>query len=104
MYTDRQKEVIDWLDSISNGEPKHERINLLILEFLNEYPNYDGSYDSLSIKNWNSIYYMMQAYQSASISKEDDYERDEDGYLLSPCCAEKVNEDIMLCPKCKEHV
>ena len=32
----------------------------------------------------------------------EDYERDEDGYLLSDCCGEILN-DYMICPECKEH-
>ena len=32
-----------------------------------------------------------------------DYERDEEGNMLSPCCGEILDEDIMLCPRCKEH-
>ncbi len=32
-----------------------------------------------------------------------DYDRDEDGNLLSACCAEILDEDNMICPECKEH-
>ena len=34
------------------------------------------------------------------IVEEDD--RDEDGNLLS-CCGDILDEDIMICPTCKEH-
>ena len=29
--------------------------------------------------------------------------RDEDGNLYSDCCGQILDEDIMLCPECKEH-
>ena len=32
----------------------------------------------------------------------DDYDRDEEGNLLS-CCGDILDEDIMICPTCKEH-
>ena len=32
-----------------------------------------------------------------------DYEKDECGNLLSPCCTEILNQDNMICPRCKEH-
>ena len=32
----------------------------------------------------------------------DDYERNEDGEIIS-CCGDVVDEDIMICPTCKEH-
>ena len=32
-----------------------------------------------------------------------DYPRDEDGNLISACCGEILDEDVMLCPECKEH-
>ena len=31
-----------------------------------------------------------------------DYERDEDGNLLS-CCGSILDEDVMICTTCKEH-
>jgi len=31
-----------------------------------------------------------------------DYDRDEDGNLLS-CCGDILDEDIMICPTCHEH-
>ena len=37
--------------------------------------------------------------------KEDiypDYDRDDDGNLIS-CCGDILDEDIMICPTCKEH-
>jgi len=32
----------------------------------------------------------------------DDYDRDEEGNIIS-CCGDIVDEDIMICPTCKEN-
>ena len=65
----------------------------------------------------NSIKKIMKTFETAYNDLQDiiyddpckendifeDYERDEDGNLLSACCGEILDEDVMICMVCKEH-
>ena len=59
------------------------------------------------MKNFETAYNDLQDFICDDPCLEDeifeDYERDEDDNLLSPCCGEILDEDVMLCPECKEH-
>lgn len=59
------------------------------------------------MKNFEQSYNDLQDFIHDDPRQEndiyEDYERDEDGNLLSACCGEMLDEDNMLCPECKEH-
>ena len=51
--------------------------------------------------------YQSDAYdrendRSGDREMSDDYDRNEEGEIIS-CCGDVVDEDIMICPTCKEH-
>lgn len=53
----------------------------------------------------DSINEMMKHFDIKKSIIEDvylDYDRDEDGNLIS-CCGDILDHDIMICPTCKEH-
>jgi hypothetical protein len=41
-------------------------------------------------------------YRKNHLPNHDDYDHDEEGNIIS-CCGDIVDEDIMICPTCKEH-
>ena len=47
-------------------------------------------------------YHLFDELKRNTSMDYEDYNRDEDGNLIS-CCGDILDEDIMICPTCKEH-
>jgi len=68
----------------------------------NEFKNMDLLKDNLFEYLGNLVNSENKKYFKPNIFE--DYEYDEDDNMLSPCCGEIVDQDNMICPRCKEHV